>query len=195
MTKDATSQRHGRLQRLYSKQGAYVSTFVQVAYRHGLVMGIVAIMLVLLSTAEDPLLGYTTALSSSPERYLLACVVMVVLFVCFGHVRRIGSFPVQGFWITYLLYISIVEELIFRVLLPNMLSFSLHTVAAIVASNAIFAGFHYFTLRWRLANCIAVFFGGLGLSRLLNNTEDVALIVLVHWLVTFINTPTYPGGR
>jgi len=195
MTEDVKTQRHGRLQRARSIDGVHVNSFVQVLYRHGLVMGIVSMILLLLSAAENPMQHYTIGLFSNPQPYLLATIAIVIFCVFYSHFRRMGYFPMQGFWLSYLLYISIVEELTFRVLLPNILSISLQSTAAVVLSNIIFAGFHYYTLRWKLINCLAVFFAGLGLSRLLNNTEDLALVVLVHWLVTFINTPTWPGGR
>ena len=43
--------------------------------------------------------------------------------------------------------------------------------------------------------CMFTVFGGLGFSRLLHMTDDLALVVLVHWLVTFLNTPRPPRGQ
>ena len=64
----------------------------------------------------------------------------------------------------------------------------------IFLSNLLFASLHYFTLRWKLKACIFTFLGGLGLSRLFYVTEDLALIILVHWAITFLNTPTAPNN-
>ena len=51
------------------------------------------------------------------------------------------------------------------------------------------------TLRWKFINCVVAFIGGLGLSRLLISTEDVAILVLVHYFFTFFNTPLPPERR
>ena len=36
--------------------------------------------------------------------------------------------------------------------------------------------------------------GGMGFSRLFSVTGDLALVILVHWAVTFLNTPSAPKG-
>ncbi len=100
----------------------------------------------------------------------------------------------QALWVGYLFYISIVEELAFRLLLPVLLNVSIGWTAAAVVSNAIFAGLHYFTLRWKWQNCVFAFLGGMGLFRLLENSNDLMLIILVHFVATFLNTPTQPGA-
>ncbi|MBT5004074.1 MAG: CPBP family intramembrane metalloprotease, partial [Porticoccaceae bacterium] len=108
---------------------------------------------------------------------------------------RFSGYSTNGrelFWLAYLLFISIVEEFAFRLLLPNFLMIMVGVIPATLLSNLAFAGVHFFTLRWRLINCVGAFLGGLGLSRLLGNTEDIILVVGVHWLVTFLNTPTAP---
>ena len=103
----------------------------------------------------------------------------------------------QIFWIVYLLFISIIEEIGFRVSLPILLSDyflkEYNFLFGIFFSNLLFASLHYFTLRWKLKACIFTFVGGIGLSRLLYVTEDLALIILVHWAITFLNTPTAPN--
>ena len=91
--------------------------------------------------------------------------------------------------------ISFVEELLFRVVAPHLMQSLLGSIGSVVVSNLIFAGLHFFTLRWRLRHCIVVFLGGLGLSRLLQVTDDFILIVLVHLFFTFFNTPQPPQGR
>jgi hypothetical protein len=77
-------------------------------------------------------------------------------------------------------------------MLPLAILSSTGLVIGIMLSNTIFATIHFFTLRWKLTNCIAAFLGGLGLSRLFYVTEDLALIILVHLFFTFINTPSPP---
>jgi len=51
------------------------------------------------------------------------------------------------------------------------------------------------TLRWKLINCVVAFIGGLGFSRLLVSTEDIAILILVHYFFTFLNTPLPPERR
>ena len=67
-------------------------------------------------------------------------------------------------------------------------------ITAHVLSNLVFASLHYFTLRWRLVNCIATFLGGMGLSHLMGQ-GDLLLVIMIHWLGTFINTPSPPSGE
>jgi membrane protease YdiL (CAAX protease family) len=92
----------------------------------------------------------------------------------------------------YLLYISIVEEIAFRLFLPAVIEPAAGFLSAIVLSNFLFALLHYFTLRWKWKNCVFVFLGGVGLSRLLENSGDLALLILVHFVATFLNTPSPP---
>ena len=80
----------------------------------------------------------------------------------------------------------------FRALLPALLVNNLGVIVAVVLSNLIFASVHYITLRWKFSNCVGVFIGGLALSRLLHNSEDIVLVILVHWWVTFLNTHLAP---
>ena len=66
---------------------------------------------------------------------------------------------------------------------------------SIVTSSVLFGALHYFTLRWRLTACVMTMLGGLGFSRLLDVSGDLALVILVHWIVTFLNTPRPPVGE
>jgi membrane protease YdiL (CAAX protease family) len=98
-------------------------------------------------------------------------------------------------WLAYLFFISVVEEFAFRLILPTLLSGLVGMVPAVLISNLLFACIHYVTLRWKFINCAFVFIAGLGLSRLLTNTEDIAVVTLTHFFFTFINTPTPPKQR
>jgi hypothetical protein len=53
---------------------------------------------------------------------------------------------------------------------------------------------HWFTLRWHLAWCLAAGLGEFALARMLEQRGDLALIVALHWLGTFANTPRPPSG-
>jgi hypothetical protein len=45
-----------------------------------------------------------------------------------------------------------------------------------------------------LTACLLTTLGGLGFSRMLDVSGDLALVILVHWIVTFLNTPRPPVG-
>ena len=90
----------------------------------------------------------------------------------------------------YLLYISVVEKLTFRLLLPLAAS-STVDLSAVIISNLIFA-IHYVTLRWHLRNCLFVFIGGAGFSA--PSHQDLTAVILAHWFFTFLNTPAPPAG-
>ena len=182
----------GRLQRKMSVGGVYVATFRQIIMRHGLIMGAVILLCLLLPGAIDAVIVGLAPLMSEPYVYVAVLPVMLVFFTVFlvfkGHKVDIT----QGAWLSYLWVISVVEELSFRLILPSLLLSSIGLIPAAILSNLLFASIHFFTLRWKFINCFGAFLGGLALSRLLNNSEDIALVILVHWFFTFLNTPTSP---
>ena len=77
------------------------------------------------------------------------------LFVYYQQRRGYRRSPRNNLWLVYLLYISVVEELTFRLLLPLAASNTVDFYAAVVISNLIFAAIHYVTLRWHLRNCLS----------------------------------------
>jgi len=129
---------------------------------------------------------------ANPAQYAIALLAILGFFYVVLKRRGLTLNSIQGFWIAYLLYISIVEELAFRLFLPLILEPSTGLIAAVVLSNVLFAGLHYFTLRWKWQNCLFACLGGIGLSRLLDNSGDLALVILVHFVATFLNTPSQP---
>lgn len=183
----------GRLQRDYSGTTLPVSTFVHVLYRHGCTMGLIAVTLIYLQSTPDDFQAVASDFSESPSTYIVALLSALSFFFVFLVSKGVPLSRIQGLWIVYLLYISIVEELAFRLFLPMAIEPSAGFLSAIVMSNFLFALLHYFTLRWKWKNCVFVFLGGLGLSRLLENSGDLALLVLVHFVATFLNTPSQPG--
>ena len=183
----------GRLQRDYSGTTLPVSTFVHVLYRHGCTMGFIAVTLIFLQSTPDVFWAVVSDFSESPSTYIVALLSALGFFLVFLVSKGVPLSRIQGLWIVYLLYISIVEELAFRIFLPMAIEPSAGFLSAIVMSNFLFALLHYFTLRWKWKNCVFVFLGGIGLSRLLENSGDLALLVLVHFVATFLNTPSQPG--
>tara|TARA_E500000178_G_scaffold196220_2_gene194241 strand:+ start:3485 stop:4069 length:585 start_codon:yes stop_codon:yes gene_type:complete len=185
----------GRLQRdatMTGFNGTAVTRFTQVLYRHGLMMGAAALVFGLLSLESGPLWPSLTGFLENPGKYIGALLGILVFIGVYVHFSKAGRQPQHVWWLVYLLYISVVEELAFRLFLPDLASIWMTPFAAIILSNLIFAGLHYVTLRWKLANCIFTFFGGIGLSRLFEFSGDLALVVLAHFLVTFLNTPRPP---
>ena len=200
MTK-TNQNRRGRLQRQAGLNGFFINSFRWVLIRHGLTMSLLLIVCVGLLVYSD---GYAysggqfldpirvqAVLALKPQHYVL--LVAILGFVCRHWLWHGIHFKRQTLlWLCYLGIISFVEELLFRLVAPHLMQSVLGSIGSVVVSNLIFAGLHYFTLRWQLRHCIVVFLGGLGLSRLLQVTDDFTLIVLVHLFFTFLNTPHPP---
>jgi hypothetical protein len=187
--------RQGRLQRQASANGTYIDSFRQVAKRHGITMGLMAVLGLMFLTSLQPL---TTALGpffETPQSYLAAALALVLFFVWYQRNRGHASHRRNLLWLGYLLFISVVEELAFRLILPLELSAIFPTTAAILLSNVIFAGLHYVTLRWHWWNCVVAFLGGLAFSHMLARSGDLTQVILAHWFFTFINTPMPPKRR
>ncbi len=183
----------GRLQRPPSGTGYRVATFAEVFKRHGLTMTCLAVICLLLPGTWPLIAATTEPVLRQPAPYLAGLAGMLLFFVYWSRRHRLRA-ERQVPWLGYLLLISIVEEITFRLVLPQLLSAHMDARAAHVSSNLLFASIHYFTLRWRTVNCIATFFGGMGLSHLMGR-GDLLLVILVHWLGTFINTPAPPSGE
>jgi membrane protease YdiL (CAAX protease family) len=188
---DASSQ-HGRLQRRPASGGQQITTFRQVLRRHGGAMAAIALACFFLTNSNLLLQSGFAKLSNSPFFYLVALPGLFSLFIGYLLLRHRTIDSRTIIWILYLLLISILEEIAFRLLLPLAILSSTGLIVSIIISNSVFATIHFFTLRWKLVNCIGAFLGGLGLSRLFYVTEDLALIILVHWFFTFLNTPSPP---
>jgi len=190
--KTTTGLKEGRLQRKMSPSGIYVSTYRQIILRHGLTMAIISLLCLFVTGAVDIVILGFSSLIAGTFFYLVAMFVILVFFIAFLVFRGQKIGPIQYTWLGYLLIISLLEELSFRLILPILMLGTVGVFSAVLLSNLVFASIHFFTLRWKLVNCLVAFLGGIGLSRLLANTEDIALVILVHWFFTFLNTPTAP---
>ena len=155
-------------------------------------MGSIALLGLLLSVASQLHNDYGSDFFSRPAIYIITGGTMVAFFILFLRFRKWELNKGQLLWILYLLGISIVEEIAFRLSIPVVLLSAVGAFLSVLISNFLFAAIHYVTLRWKLIPCIFTFMGGMGLSRLLENTENIALVILVHWFVTFLNTPRPP---
>jgi len=186
----------GRLQRASQNQEVYISKFRQVLLKHGLTMSLICLGCVLFPSVLVALFSSIDNLFLNINRYAIASVSLgLFMFLYLRFISRKLNYR-QIFWIGYLFFISIIEEIGFRLSLPILFSeffFKEYSfLVGIFLSNLLFASLHYFTLRWKLKACIFTFLGGIGLSRLLYETGDITLVVMVHLVVTFLNTPSAP---
>lgn len=185
----------GRLQRPAAKDGTHISTFRQVLRRHGVTMGLCALAGLFLPLALERIQITTSSTVTAPLSYI-AITLALGLFLAFCQARKGLALNLRNtLWLGYLLYISVVEELAFRLLFPMWLGEIVNPMGAVVVSNLIFAGLHYVTLRWHWWNCVFVFAGGMGFSHMLATYDNLTLVILIHWLFTFFNTPAPPRTR
>ena len=184
-----------RLQRPAKDQNRLINTFKQVLARHFLTMAVIAGICIFISIESFANSIYLKPLTSSPVFYFFILTAVSLFFIFFYLKRGYKIEWIHGAWLTYLLFISVVEEFAFRMMLPILLSGTFGMMSAVLFSNFLFAFIHYVTLRWKLINCVVAFIGGLGFSRLLVSTEDIAILILVHYFFTFLNTPLPPERR
>jgi len=189
------SMRKRRLQRPAKDQNYLINSFNQVLARHFLTMSIIATICIFMSIESFADSIYLKPLTSSPVFYFFILTAISLFFIFIYLKRGYKIEPIHLAWLTYLLFISVAEEIAFRMMLPILLSGTFGMISAVLFSNFLFAYIHYVTLRWKFINCVVAFIGGLGLSRLLVSTEDVAILVLVHYFFTFFNTPLPPERR
>ena len=184
-----------RLQRPAKDQNRLINTFKQVLARHFLTMAVIAGICIFISIESFANSIYLKPLTSSPVFYFFILTAVLLFFIFFYLKRGHKIEWIHGAWLIYLLFISVVEEFAFRMMLPILLSGTFGMMSAVLFSNFLFAFIHYVTLRWKLINCVVAFIGGLGFSRLLVSTEDIAILILVHYFFTFLNTPLPPERR
>jgi len=184
-----------RLQRPAKDQNRLINTFNQVLARHFLTMAVIAGICIFISIESFANSIYLQPLTSSPVFYFSILTALSLFFIFFYLKRGHKIEWIHIAWLTYLLFISVVEEFAFRMMLPILVSGAFGMMSAVLFSNFLFAFIHYVTLRWKLINCVIAFIGGLGLSRILGGTEDIAILILVHYFFTFLNTPLPPERR
>ena len=175
-----------------SSDESYITSFKQVLYRHGGTMSTLAALGLMLTLASKLLNRYASDFLTDPTLYLIAGTIICVFFILFLRFRKWELNKSQLLWIAYLLGISIVEEIAFRLTIPFLIMGVFGGFLSVLLSNLVFALIHYVTLRWKLIPCVFTFMGGIGFSRLLENSENIVLVILVHWFVTFLNTPRPP---
>ncbi len=195
---DTTSLAPGqrRLQREPDFTGQRLSSFREVALRHGLPGALLGLACLALPQTRELLQAGLTQAADNPVRLLM---VALVIFACLNlyawYLDRSWNARKAG-WVIYLGAVSAWEEWVFRLALPYYAeSMGVSLLAAVIASNLVFALAHYFTLRWKWQWCLAAFIGGMALSRQFAEQENLILVIFIHWIATFINTPRLPGSR
>ena len=166
--------------------------------RHGLTMSIILLVCILTPHIPTALISSIADLFINPNKYFLLSLSVIIMMFLFLWVTNEELNFRQLIWIIYLLLISIIEEISFRLSIPiigvNFMSDNFFWLTVFI-SNFCFAAIHYFTLRWKPSACVLAFLGGMGFSRLFQITEDLTLVIIVHWLLTFFNTPTAPKSQ
>ena len=188
----------GRLQRGALNQETYIYRFRQVLLRHSITMASIAIICLLLPSIQAAFTSSLDNLFRNPMKYFLwSLVVTTFIFTFLKYTKKEINLR-QLIWIGYLFMISVVEEIGFRLSLPLLMTSGITGISpfwiGVFLSNLFFASIHYFTLRWKLSACIFTFLGGMGFSRLLDTTGDLTAVILLHWAITFLNTPKAPKG-
>jgi hypothetical protein len=197
-----------RLQRPPDFTGSRLDSFSDVALRHGL-PGLVLGVLCLVPPGMRELLGQGLAAAGERPFLYLGWAVLILAALNFyaWYIDRRWS-PDRMGWVLYLGALSVWEEWVFRLALPYYLQHVFQAsgedvlqtsggglAAAVVVCNLLFGLAHFFTLRWRWYWCVAAFLGGMALSRQFAQHFDLLLVIGIHWVATFLNTPRLPGQR
>jgi len=188
-------ERQGRLQRPADFTGARLETFAQVWWRHGLPGAALAVLLLCLPQMHPLLAGSGARLLPLWPIYAISAVCIATLLGLYATLIQRRPARSSLLWIGYLLCLSIWEEWAFRLALPSLgVAIGLQYWAAVVASNVAFGAVHFFTLRWRWQWCVGAAIGGLLLSRHFHTHQEFMTIATLHWVGTFLNTPSPPGA-
>lgn len=185
---------HRRLQRERDFTGDRLSTFRDMLLRHGLPGLAIAIVFIAIPDLQFAFFQGIERAIKTPTNYAIwAIAIFFTLNAYAWWIDRQWSLPKLG-WIAYLGVLSLWEEWVFRVAIPQSLEgVGLSVWTAIAISALIFGGVHYFTLRWKWQWCVGAFVGSLALSRQMELHNDLLLITAFHWIATFLNTPRPPG--
>ena len=183
-----------RLQRAPDFTGSYLTRLRQVWLRHGLPGALLGLLCLAHPEMRLMLEASLDALLSDPVKYLGGALLILGVLISYvwlvDHAldaRAVG-------WVLYALAISVWEEWVFRLAVPYFAQAQgANLLVAVVLSNLAFGVLHYFTLRWKWQWCVGAFVGGMLFSRMLHTHSDLALVIAVHWISTFLNTPRPPG--
>ena len=162
--------------------------------RHGLPGLALALAFVAIPALQAHFIDSLERAMANPVRYALwAVVIFIGLNLYAWRTDRHWDLSKLG-WIAYLGILSLWEEWVFRIAIPQTLEGLGASIWLAAALSAIaFGSAHYFTLRWKWQWCVGAMIGGLSLSRPMEMQGDLLLITAFHWIATTWNTPRPPG--
>nr|WP_070959988.1 CPBP family intramembrane glutamic endopeptidase [Hyphomonas sp. Mor2] len=190
----ALRPRKRRLQRDKDFTGARLSSFREVFLRHGLPGLVLALCFLSDPGLRNVLAGSLAGVSADPPRYAVGFV--VILLALSAYTWRIDGrwSSARLGWVLYLGVLSVWEEWVFRLALPQVLEgFGATVWLAAALSALMFGAMHYFTLRWKWHWCVGAGFGGLYFSHQMELHGDLLWVAAIHWIATSINTPRPPS--
>lgn len=187
-------RRKRRLQRDKDFTGERLSSFREVFLRHGLPGLILAFCFLFVSELRVVFTDSLSRAAAHPVQYaIIAIAILIALSAYTWRIDRQWRIGQLG-WLIYLGALSVWEEWVFRLAIPQVLEGYGATVwQAAGVSAFLFGAAHYFTLRWKLRWCIGAGLGGLYFSHSMELHGDLLLVAAIHWVATSVNTPRPPA--
>lgn len=190
----ASSSRRRRLQREPDFTGDRLSSFRDVFVRHGLPGLVLALLFLSATNLQIVFAEHLKPAAAHPARYAIGFVLILIALNVYGwRIDRQWSL-MQLSWVLYLGTLSVWEEWVFRLAIPQVLEWGGASVwAAAALSAVVFGAAHYFTLRWKWYWCVGAALGGLYFSGQMERHGDLLLVSAIHWVATYVNTPRPPA--
>ncbi|MEL6693105.1 MAG: CPBP family intramembrane glutamic endopeptidase [Pseudomonadota bacterium] len=191
----APQSRRRRLQRDKDFTGDRLTSFRDVFLRHGLPGLTLGLLFLTVPTFQRVFADALTAASAHPGRYAAgALLILLALNAYAWRIDRDWSLAKLG-WVLYLGALSVWEEWVFRLAVPQGLETAGASVwTAALISAVLFGALHYFTLRWKWCWCVGAALGGIYFSVQIERHNDLLLVAAIHWVATYLNTPRLPGA-
>lgn len=190
----ASRPRKRRLQRDKDFTGDRLSSFREVFMRHGLLGLVLAFCFLTIPSLQSAFVESLSGPAERPIRYVVGA--LIILAALSAYTWRISQQwgAAQFGWIVYLGALSVWEEWVFRLAIPQVLEGVGASVwLAVVLSATLFGALHYFTLRWKWQWCVSAALGGLYFSYQMELHGDLLLVAGIHWVATSLNTPRPPA--
>ena len=185
--------RKRRLQRDKDFTGDRLSSFREVLYRHGLPGLGLGLCLLAFPGLYGVFLESLGGLFQRPWLYGLGFLVILAGLNAYRWSLDRNWNLAQFGWILYLGALSVWEEWLFRLALPQILEgWGASIWGAAALSALLFGGLHYFTLRWKWQWCLGAGIGGLYFSHQMELHGDLLWVAAIHWIATSFNTPRPP---
>lgn len=162
--------------------------------RHGLPGLVLASGFMLVPDLRAILAASLSRASAHPVEY--AAIGMLILIALSAYTWAIDRQwrSAQLGWLVYLGALSVWEEWVFRLAIPQILEgYGTSVWLAAAVSAILFGAAHYFTLRWKWYWCLGAGFGGLYFSHSMELHGDLLLVAAIHWVATSVNTPRPPS--